>query len=258
MNEPLQNKIVYLSRDFDQSREEIALLQKAGAEVIAFSTIKTVPSEEDTLLKEALKDYRNIDYIVFTSVNSVRSFFEKAGRIAEDFEIEEIKVACTGDKTAAECERFGCSVDIIPNEYSAKGLLEYFSKKDISGKYFLIPCSNIARNELREGLLEKGAIVKAVPIYNTIIPDKESISEKLELVKNSMPDIFVFTSPSSFTNFLELLEIDNPKRYFDGKYLCAIGSVTANSFVQEGCSANLIPKKFNIISVVEELIRKFA
>ena len=97
--------------------------------------------------------------------------------------------------------------DIVPEKFSAGGILNELARFNPAGKKILLPSSSLARDELKNGLISLGAEVSSIPVYNVILPlvkNLETIIKKLNKVK---PDVFLFTSPSSFNNYLQLLNL---------------------------------------------------
>lgn len=237
-----------ITRSPDEAWESVAPLIEAGFDLLFFPTIETVYSQPaDEEIDEFKK--RTFDYLIFSSANAVKFFlhFLRVNRI--DFDFENVTVAATGSLTAERCENYEIKVSIVPEKFSADGLLSRFSMDDLHGKNVLIPSSKIARSELSDGLEALGAGVLKLYLYDTI---KANPSVKnFDKLKNSKPHYFIFTSPSSFNNFMEIAGIENAKDYFDGKELFAIGKTTAEAIENYGIENVKYPEKYTLKSVAE-------
>jgi uroporphyrinogen-III synthase len=128
------------------------------------------------------------------------------------------------------------------------------ANSQINDKNVLIPCSAIARTELRGGLKKLGAIVDFIPVYNVELPPVEEYSELLTKCRKNMPDIFLFTSPSSFDNFLQIFNVENKDLFFKNKLIAAIGNTTAAAINQKGLKVDILPAKFTLMNTVEEIL----
>jgi len=172
--------------------------------------------------------------------------------------MSKLNVAVVGRSTFEFCETLGISVNILPDEFSAKGLLSKLSLVNLSGKNILIPCSSLSRDELRIRLTELGANVKSVPIYDVVINNVEELHEEINSLKNRKPDVFLFTSPSSFENFLSIAGVEQLSDYFGGSVIAAIGTTTENAIRKFNLTVNIVPQIFTIKEASEAIIRYFS
>ncbi len=250
----LDNKIIVLTRHPEQSKEAILKLEKNGASVISFPTIKIVPTENHEEFDTAINTFNTFDYVVFTSANAVKHFVIRLDQIQKRLNFDKTTVVAVGEKTAAACNRYQISVDIVPKDFSAKGIAEELSQSDITGKKFFIPCSSIARDELPKRLGKMGAAITRLPIYNTIVPDGSETDKPVEVILNSKPDIFIFTSPSTFHNFVTILNLADPEDYFKGRTVAAIGPTTESAIRAKGVTVQITPSKNTMSSLIDSVL----
>ena len=256
MNKPLLNKTIVITRSPEQSESSIKIFESLGAEVISFPTIKINEPESFKLFDNAVKKINDFHYLVFTSANSVKKFSERIYELKISLSLEKIKIIVTGSKTAETCKEENIKVDLIPEEYSAEGIIKGI-KEDLKNKNIFIPCSAIARMELSEGLSKAGANVTKVPVYDIGVPDGNEIKENVEQLNKSNPDVFIFTSPSTFKNFLEILKIEKPKDYFKNFIIAAIGTTTETAINSYGIKTDIVPKVFTMEALAEEIVSYF-
>lgn len=250
----LENKVIVLTRRPEQSKEAILKLEKNGASVISFPTIKIVPAENHREFDTSIKKFNTFDYIVFTSGNTVKHFVIRLDQIQKRLNFDKTTVVAVGEKTAATCDRYHIPVDIVPKSFSAKGIAEELSKSDITGKKFFIPCSSIARDELPERLCKLGAKITRPPVYNTIVPDGSETYKTVEVILNSKPDIFIFTSPSTFHNFVKILNLADPENYFKRRTVAAIGPTTESAIRSKGVTVQITPPKNTMNSLIDSVL----
>ena len=123
-----------------------------------------------------------IDFIIFTSVHSVEMFSKRCREIGALINYNQTKVVAVGNKTSAHCHKNNINVNIIPEKFSAEGVIEALSKYNLKNKVIFIPRSAIGREELPLGLKDLGAIIKSVPVYNVAIPSGDNLKAKSSTV----------------------------------------------------------------------------
>lgn len=116
-----------------------------------------------------------------------------------------IKIAAVGVKTKLELEKRGYQVHFVPTSFVAEAFAEEFLKELSGNERILFPKGNIAREVIPVALREIGVSLDELIVYGT----KVNIEKKQELIaalKLGKVDIITFTSPSTVTSFVRLLE----------------------------------------------------
>jgi uroporphyrinogen-III synthase len=92
-------------------------------------------------------------------------------------------------------------------ESLAEALLPYTTQPDGTPTRFLLVRAEAARDHLPDTLIAAGAHVTVVPAYRTVVP-QDSIAQIRSLfhIPERLPDAITFTSSSTATNLLALLE----------------------------------------------------
>ncbi|MHC4425209.1 MAG: uroporphyrinogen-III C-methyltransferase [Planctomycetota bacterium] len=125
--------------------------------------------EDYAYVDEILKRLEEFDWLVFTSANGARFFFERLQLTGSDARaLSSMKVAAIGKTTARRLTAFGILADLVPDRESSAGLLEKFGTLDMKNKKVLLPQAKVASRELPEGLAALGAAVEEVPVYMTV------------------------------------------------------------------------------------------
>ncbi|MGE5681660.1 MAG: uroporphyrinogen-III synthase [Bacillota bacterium] len=252
---PLRNRNIVIARSLEDSADSAELFRQKGAFVISFPTLEIVPSDSIAELDTLLNG--KIDIIIFTSASSVRMFIKRIAETGQKVSYEKIKVIAIGKKSALVCEKNGIPVSFIPKEFSARGLISELSSNDVEGKVILIPSSAIGRDELPEALKKMGGIVRAPVVYNAVIPSEEALKRPMELLKGLSPEAYIFTSPSSFRNFLEIMKIAEPKDYFNGTAIAAIGPTTKVEIEASGLRVEIMPEEYTMDGLLRASISFF-
>ena len=251
---PLKNKRIVLTRTIEQSKESAAVFTELGAEVITLPTLEIVPPTSWEFFDNTIKSGKKIDYIIFTSAHSVSMFVMRCRELNISTNWKDSKIVAVGNKTRAVCEEKEITVDIVPKKFTGEGLVEELSKFDLMNKLVFIPRSAIGRDDLPKGLGELGAKIVTAPVYNIALPSRESIKENIAQLNSGKPDIFIFTSPSTYENFLTILDIDNPVSYFKNLNVAAIGPTTKTAIEQSKVKVNIMPDEYTIKGLANKII----
>lgn len=254
---PLKNKTVVLTRTVEQSTESAAVFSELGAKVIIFPTLEIVPPANWKNFDEMVLNKIKPDFIIFTSAHTVTMFAQRLKELQKDFDFSYTKVVAIGSKTNQICKQNNIPVNIVPEKFSGEGVVAALSKFNLKNKIIFIPRSAIGRAELPKGLEELGAIIKTVPVYNVSLPRKSVIEESFKQLKESKPDVYVFTSPSTFENFLTIMKIDNPANYFKGVDVAAIGPTTKSAIESRKVKVNIMPSEYTIKGLANKMIEYY-
>jgi uroporphyrinogen-III synthase len=237
--EPLSGWRILITRASKQSGGLAAPLREMGAEVIEIPTIAIRPPSSCKSLDAALKNITRYDWLILTSVNGVEALFArlKKLRIARE-RLAHLQVAAIGPATRREIESQGLRVAVTPDRYVAEAVFEALRGKT-AGKRVLLVRAKVARDILPIELTKNGAKVDVAEAYETYVP-KGAKAKLNRLFSNdsSRPDIVTFTSSSTATNFLSLLEKD----HWHGLreiWLASIGPVTSDTLRQAGFKPNI-------------------
>jgi uroporphyrinogen-III synthase len=108
------------------------------------------------------------------------------------------------------------------------------------------------------GLKNLGAIIKSVPVYNVAIPTGDSLKPNLQLLESSEIDLFIFTSPSTFENFLQIVDIKNPFQYFSKYDVAAIGPTTKEAIEAKKVKVKILPEEFTINGLTKKIVEYYS
>ncbi len=252
---PLFGKGIVITRPELQSESFADLLQGLGARVIHFPTIRIVPPASWDSCDNALNKLDSYQWIVFTSANGVRFFFQRLGESGRDIrDLKGIRLCTIGPATAEALEAMGLRVDLVPDEYISEGVVRAFADQDIRGLRILLPRAETARDIIPEGLTGQGAQVDVVTVYRTI----SSGGKKAELgafMKQGHVDVITFTSPSTVAGFMEIMGKDFilPAKV----KIAAIGPVTAAAVKKAGLPIHILQATYTIPGLVEGIAASF-
>lgn len=229
----------------------MARLRELGAEPVAFPTIRIAPAEDLRPLDEAVSRIERYDWIIFTSRNAIKPFWERLSNGGKDARaLAGLSVGAIGPKTAAELENIGLIADFIPDSYVAEAIIEEIS--DVAGQQVLLPRSHIARRTLVDGLEAKGAHVDEVVAYRTVAADPSDTAwTRLE---TGSIDIATFTASSTVRNLVDILGGDAAVRVLEGSRVACIGPITAATARELGIRVDVVAVEHTIEGLIQAIV----
>ncbi|AOT72395.1 uroporphyrinogen-III C-methyltransferase [Geosporobacter ferrireducens] len=254
-NKPLFGKRVLVTRTREQASSLSKRIEDLGGEAIEFPTIKIERPEHYDEIDKAIGEIEKYQWIIFTSVNGVQAFFDRMKKLHFDIRLlHGAKLCAIGPATAKALEDMGFTIEYIPEEYKAEGIIEGLEEKIKEGDQVLLPRADIARELLVTELERLGANVDNVHVYRTIIPEQNR-GLLLELLENEGVDIITFTSSSTVRNFIQILGEEN-KKLLDTKKLAVIGPITEETAKSLGLKIDIRAEEYTIDGLVGS-IRKY-
>jgi uroporphyrinogen III methyltransferase/synthase len=232
---PLYGRRILLTRGRKQASELVRGLKEQGAEVIEFPLIEIQPMDDQEKLSRAIDAITSFSWIVFTSVNGVKVFFERVLKTGLDARIlAGVRVAAIGSATNARILKYGIRTDLMPTEFTTEALLDAFrsSSDGVRGRRILIPGSDIAGELLPESLEQLGAEVMAIPVYRNRAP--AYMTDEVDAAFKEKLDLVTFTSSSTVDHLVSLLKACHRERYLEEVRGACIGPATAKTARQHG------------------------
>ena len=272
---PLSGLKVIVTRGEGQAGTLSQKLKNLGALVISLPLIKILKDGgniDKANIDKAINNIKEYDYLLFTSANAVSAFFERYFSNGLDARsLSGKKIISVGKVSSSELKKYGIIPDAVPDESSQTGIISILEDTGLRGKKILFPQALKINPELPDFLKSKGAILKNLPVYETVVPEKskENLREIFGSGKKTgknigLPDIFdlssvivSFTSYSTVENFADAIESIQKgllKKIIDsGVKFASIGKKTAEYALGFGIKSDIISKDVNIDSLVDEI-----
>ncbi|MHB8111286.1 MAG: uroporphyrinogen-III C-methyltransferase [Syntrophorhabdaceae bacterium] len=244
---PLFGKKIAVTRAEHQSRRFGEILFDKGAEPIFMPTINIEPIVPNQRLRAAIQKISSYDAIIFTSVNGASIFFAHLKGSGKDVRILSGKtLIAIGSATAAHLGVCGVKADIVPEQFTSEGIVSVLETFGVSGKSFLIPRAEQARDVIIQYIRNHGGTCTVIPIYRAVIPAP---------VKGFPQDIDVvtFTSSSTAANFIMLYG----KEILKYKIIASIGPVTTETLKNAGIPVTIEAKRSDIPGLVNAIEEYF-
>jgi uroporphyrinogen III methyltransferase / synthase len=249
---PLFGKRVVTTRTLEQSGAFREALEGLGAEAVEIPVIEIRDPQSWQPLDDAIGRLEEFDYLVFTSANGVRKFLSRlpvGGRDVRD--LKGLEIGAIGPGTAAELAATGIRVDFMPQEYRAEGLIECLKEAEVRGKSFLIPRAKVARDLLPRSLEERGARVEVVEAYETALP--EFSARELDRLLTPAPDALTFTSSSTVSNFVKLIEGAGLRKELEQTTIASIGPITSETVRKHGLKVSVEARDSTVTGLIQAL-----
>jgi uroporphyrinogen-III synthase len=219
---------VLVTRPPPAGQELAALLEALGFRAHVFPVLELRPPRDASALRRAAERTAAgaYDWVALTSANGVRAFSAALAEVRQASRSAGLpaRLAVVGAVTAAAAAREGWEVELVPELYTAEGLLDAFGGVALEGKRVLLPVAEAARDVLPEGLRRRGARADVVIAYRTVAPEPRDVQELRALVREHRVELVTLASPSAAEGLLEL--VGAPALVLP---VVAIGPVTAQA-----------------------------
>ncbi len=237
---PLFGYRAALTRPRDQSEELARALHEAGADVVITPTIAVKPRALSDEIRTELLRLHAYDWVVFTSANGVKIFFDYLWKLGKDARaLSECRLAVIGEKTGETLKVHGLRPDAVPSRFVQEGLGEVIPVRP--NDRVLIPRAAAARDALERMLADAGAVVKVLPIYDTL-PDPEGVKALVEGLRAQRINLVTFTSASTVQSLIEGRTKEELLQLFDGVIIASIGPLTSAAIKRAGLEVHIEAK----------------
>ena len=256
---PLFGKRIVVTRAREQASDFLVRLNELGAACIEFPTIEVVPPTSWDALDRAIVRLERYQWVLFTSVNGVKFFFERLNTLGMDVrEMKDLKVGAIGPKTAQALKQNRINPDLVPHEYRAEAIVTGMKKEEVKGARILLPRATKARDVLPIELVNMGAIVDEVPAYQTLKPTQDTAHVR-EMLEQEKIHMVTFTSSSTVSNFIEMFQAERGQlqKWMEKVAVACIGPITAQTAKDKGLSVSLIPPEYTIESLTSAMVHFF-
>ncbi|TBV79879.1 MAG: uroporphyrinogen-III C-methyltransferase [Desulfobulbaceae bacterium] len=263
---PLFGQRILVTRSREQASDLVRGLEDMGAFCLEGATIALAAPPDWTPLDQALARIAAYQWLLFTSPNAVRFFFQRLAVLGRDSrDLHGPKIAAIGAATAASLLGHGIKADLLPTQFTAEGLAEALLAQGMTqgmtqgmrGQKILLPRALKARDVLPASLEKAGAGVDIVQVYQNVRPALDQ--EVRQALDQREIDLITFTSSSTVTNFVELLGCRSAQLVdlLAGIKIAAIGPITAATVAKVGLSVNIQPQKHTIPELIAAIVEYF-
>jgi hydroxymethylbilane synthase len=231
---PLAGRRVVVTRAAEQASTLSEALRRMGAHVVELPVVGFAPPEDWVGVDLAIAALDRYDWLVFTSANGVRFFFERATQTGASIVNIRAKICAVGPASAAAVENYGLAVHLMPDDFVGDALAETLSKQAVAGQRILWARAAVARDAVPDALRQAGAVVDAVAVYRTIVP--LGLEQQARQVFGAVkPDWVTLTSGSTVRNLVAAVGANA----LAGIRFASIGPVTTEVAVRHGLTISV-------------------
>lgn len=254
---PLAGKRIAVTRTRDQASELAGKLAALGAEVLELPLIHVSKEIDKETLHDVLSELGGYDWIVFTSANGVRFFFDEFYRIYDDIRaLGLLRFASVGDATAKAILEQHLRIECQPKEATAETLAdELIATGSLDSAKVLVITGNLNRDTLVKKLEDARAIVDRLQVYKT---------EKTDLANDPVAadfrakgaDAILFASSSAVQSFVDQAAALKLDKKAVKPLAGSIGPQTSETMKKVGMPIGFEAKTPSIEALVEALVKK--
>jgi uroporphyrinogen-III synthase len=249
----MSKPVVAITRPKDRAKKACEIVEKLGGSAVLAPTLDLEPVNSESL-KELVERKDELDWIIFTSPTTIVSLNKFYPEFIKSLEC---RLAVIGNKTGKLAEKNGMSVDLMPEDFTAEGLIEEFKKRGITNQTIGIPRTASARPVLPEELEKLGNEVILAEAYKSLFPmDEDSVKELISKIENREIDAITFTSPLTVENFFKIAEDKEKisKLLNDNLLTVCIGPITAK-VLDKYDVAYIYPDTYTVPDMMELLFK---
>ncbi|MEO7598623.1 MAG: uroporphyrinogen-III synthase [Opitutus sp.] len=257
LSTPLAGRRVAITRAREQASELASKLTGLGAEVIELPLIRVTKSVALQPLADVLLELGGYDWIVFTSSNGVRYFFEEFLRVFDDIRsLGLLRIACIGESTAKAIRALHLKVECQPKIATAEALAdELIATGSLDSARIVAITGNLNRDVLVTKLEEARAIVDQLQVYQTEKTDLTNHPAAADF-RAKGADAILFASSSAAQSFVDqtaaLKLNEGAKRPLNG----SMGPQTSATMKAGGIPIDFTAKEPSLDSLIEALVKK--
>jgi uroporphyrinogen-III synthase len=254
---PLAGRRIVITRPRGQAADWRARLEALGANVLEMPLIQVTKDYDKNTLVEVFTELAQYEWIVFTSANGVRFFFEEFFRAFDDIRsLGLVQIAVVGESTAEAVRELHLRVELQPKKANADELAQLLMEREsLDSAKVLVVTGNLNRDTLVDKLNDARAIVDRLPLYKTEETNLASDPVAGDFRQNGA-DAILFASPSAAQSFFDqaaTLKLNAKAR----KPLAgSIGATTTAAMKQLGLPVDFEAAEATVDSLVEALLKK--
>jgi uroporphyrinogen-III synthase len=200
----LSGRRIVITRPREQAAEWRQKLEMLGANVLELPLIQVRKDVNLETLAEVLTGFGSYEWVIFTSTNGVKYFFEEFFRVHDDIRALGLtRIAVVGEATAAAVRELHLRVELQPKKASGEELAkELITRESMDSAKVLVVTGNQNRETLVQLLEDERAIVDTLPVYKTEETDlaKDPVAGEF---RSHGADAILFASPSAAQSFFD-------------------------------------------------------
>ncbi|HVS52624.1 MAG TPA: uroporphyrinogen-III synthase [Opitutaceae bacterium] len=253
----LSDRRIAVTRTREQASELADKLAALGASVLELPLIHVSKEVDLETLADVLAELGSYDWIVFTSANGVRFFFEEFHRVFDDIRaLGMLRFACVGEATARAIAAQHLRIECQPKTATAEALAdELIATGSLDSAKLLVITGNLNRDTLVKKLEEARAIVDQLQVYKTEKTDLSAEPSAADFRARGA-DAILFASSSAVQSFVDQAAALKLGAKAQRPLAGSIGPQTSETMKKVGMPIDFEAKTPSLDSLVEALVKK--
>jgi len=253
---PLLRQWVVVTRPQEQGAPMMRRIEQLGGVPFHLPAVEIREPIDWTPVDRAIEQMRNRHYqwLVFTSVNGVKSFFGRLFHLGRDVrDLGGLSLAAIGPATAQALREYHLHADVIPDEYRSEKLVEELRDR-VRGQRVLLARADRGRELLHDQLAEV-AEVEQVAVYSQI----DAIDTKSEIFDHLRRGEINFVTLTSSNIAKAILrsfdETINGRIHRGDIKLVSISPVTSGVIREMGYPVAVEAREYTTEGMIDALVR---
>ena len=166
---PLAGRRIVLTRNLEGASRLAGRLEALGAEILAIPLIEVRADLDKQAAPEIFKEFASYEWLLFTSRNGVKYFFEAFFKAFDDIRsLGFVRIGAVGKGTLEALAELHLRADLVAPKATAMDLAKALEEEEtLDNLKVLVVVGNRNREDLIKELWEKRAIVDALQVYST-------------------------------------------------------------------------------------------
>ncbi|BET68568.1 uroporphyrinogen-III C-methyltransferase [Opitutales bacterium ASA1] len=201
---PLLGRRIVVTRNREKAGELSGRLERLGATVLELPLVSIRPKVDREVCGEVFTEIGTYDWLVFSSANGVRCFFDLFFAAFKDVRaLGVMRIAAVGEATARAIRDLHLEVEIVPERAVAEDLASALVETgSLDSAKVLVVTGNLGRDVLVRKLEEARAIVDRFPVYENLPTDLSDDAVARDFREHGA-DAVLFTSSSAAKSFAD-------------------------------------------------------
>jgi len=233
-------RVAVFRPDDGRLAEAVDRLESMGIEPVADAMLAVEPT--------GARPRPEADFVVLTSQTGVEL-------LPTDWSAPDASVCAIGQETAAALEAAGRSVDLVPETYSSRGLVEALGDR-VEGQRVEVARSDHGSAVLLEGLNKGGGYLHETVLYRLVRPDVAGRSVAVAAAGELAGALF--TSSLTVQHFLDAADEqghrDDAIAGLNNAVVGAIGDPTARTAQANGVSIDVQPESASFEALARAVV----
>jgi uroporphyrinogen III methyltransferase/synthase len=251
---PLHGQRVLITRPKHQADELAQRIVALGGVPHLLPTVEIREPDDWAPVDRAIGNLATYQWLVFTSSNGVRFFFERLRLLGFDLRaLGSMKLAAIGPKTADALRRYHLDADVVPARFQSEDLAAALADRIEPGERVLLARADRGRDVLRQSLSERND-VDQVAVYSQTDAHIDG-AVLLKHLRRGEVDFITLTSTNVARALLTALDDTTRARIRIGELgLVSISSVTSDEIRRHDLPIAVESKEATMDGVLTALV----